>query len=103
MSASPFDDIHALIAGLPPMPAPALPPDPGLGRLGELLAWLSRWRGPRPTINRPILAIYAASHGVAGRPARRRRTGWPKGRAQGLRPSTWPSTARSATSWRGRP
>jgi nicotinate-nucleotide--dimethylbenzimidazole phosphoribosyltransferase len=49
------------------MGEPKVEPSPRLGRLGELAAWLSRWRaGPgAPRINRPILALYAGSHQVA--------------------------------------
>lgn len=63
----PFDDIRALIAGLPDMGEPKIEPSPRLGRLGELAAWLSGWRsGPgAPRIHRPILALYAGSHQVA--------------------------------------
>ena len=67
MSALPFDDIRALIAGLQAMGEPKIEPIPKLGRLGELAAWLSCWRpGPgAPRIHRPILALYAGSHQVA--------------------------------------
>jgi len=67
MSALPFDDIRDLIAGLPDMGEPKIEPNPRLGRLGELAAWLSCWRsGPgAPRIHRPILALYAGSHQVA--------------------------------------
>src|SRR5262245_22330779 len=67
MSVLPFDDIRALIAGLPPMGEPKVQPGPKLGRLGELGAWLSCWRlaSGAPRINRPILALYAGSHQVA--------------------------------------
>lgn len=67
MSALPFDDIRALIADLPPMGEPKVRANPALGRLGELGAWLSCWRSASgaPRIHRPILALYAASHGVA--------------------------------------
>ena len=67
MSALPFDDIRALIADLPPMGEPKVRANPALGRLGELGAWLSCWRSApgAPRIHRPILALYAASHGVA--------------------------------------
>jgi len=63
----PFDDIRALISGLPPMGEPKIEPSLRLGRLGELAAWLSCWRaGPgAPRIHRPILALYAGSHQVA--------------------------------------
>jgi nicotinate-nucleotide--dimethylbenzimidazole phosphoribosyltransferase len=67
MSALPFDDIRALIAGLPPMGEPKLQPSAKLGRLGELAAWLSCWRAGSgaPRIHRPILALYAGSNQVA--------------------------------------
>ena len=67
MSALPFDDIRALIADLPPMGEPKVRANPALGRLGELGVWLSCWRSApgAPRIHRPILALYAASHGVA--------------------------------------
>jgi nicotinate-nucleotide--dimethylbenzimidazole phosphoribosyltransferase len=64
MTASPFDDIKALIAGLPPAPPARAWPDPALGRLGEIAAWLAGWSGAeRPKILRPIVALYAGSHG----------------------------------------
>jgi nicotinate-nucleotide--dimethylbenzimidazole phosphoribosyltransferase len=67
MSVLPFDDIRALIAGLPPMGQPKVEPSPKLGRLSELAAWLSGWRSGQgaPRVNRPILALYAGSHQVA--------------------------------------
>lgn len=49
------------------MAAARVRPDPALGRLGELCAWLSCWRpGPgAPRIHRPIMALYAGTHQVA--------------------------------------
>jgi nicotinate-nucleotide--dimethylbenzimidazole phosphoribosyltransferase len=39
-----------------------------LGRLEEMAVWLAGWSGrPRPMILRPLLAIFAGSHGVAAR------------------------------------
>jgi nicotinate-nucleotide--dimethylbenzimidazole phosphoribosyltransferase len=71
MSVLPFDDIRALIADLPAMGEPKVRANPALGRLGELGAWLSCWRTApgAPRIHRPILALYAASHGVAAHSA----------------------------------
>ena len=71
MSTLPFEDIRSLAAGLQPTAAFVPRPDCALGRLGELAAWLSRWRaGPGPPrIRRPILALYAGSHAVAARSA----------------------------------
>lgn len=69
MSVLPFDDIRTLIADIPPMGAPKIRPDPALGRLGEIAAWLSCWRvgAGAPKVHRPILALYAGSHAVAAR------------------------------------
>jgi nicotinate-nucleotide--dimethylbenzimidazole phosphoribosyltransferase len=66
----PFDDIRTLISDAPAMGAPKLRPDPALGRLGEIAAWLSCWRVGAPQVHRPILALYAGSHAVAARSAR---------------------------------
>ena len=66
-SPSPLDDIRALIRDLPPADTEAraacaaLLPE-GLGRLGDHVAWLAGWRPGAPTIDRPIFALYAASH-----------------------------------------
>jgi nicotinate-nucleotide--dimethylbenzimidazole phosphoribosyltransferase len=71
MSVLPFDDIRTLIAEAPPMASPTIAPDPLLGRLGQIAAWLSCWRaGPgAPRVIRPILALYAGSHAVAAKSA----------------------------------
>jgi nicotinate-nucleotide--dimethylbenzimidazole phosphoribosyltransferase len=63
MAASPFDDIRALIAGLPQARPARLAADPALGRLGRIAAWLSRWgESERPRVLRPIVALYAGSY-----------------------------------------
>jgi nicotinate-nucleotide--dimethylbenzimidazole phosphoribosyltransferase len=63
--SAPFDDIRALLDDLPG-PAATPPPRRELGRLDEIAAWLSAWSGRTPpSVNRPIVAIYAGSHGVA--------------------------------------
>lgn len=74
---SPFDDIRALIKGAPQGDLAAeeaarehrrklmIPPD-GMGRLGELAVWMARWQGRNPPrIERPMVAVFASSHGVA--------------------------------------
>ena len=62
MTASPFDDIKALIAGLPEARPAGLVPDAAWGRLGRIAAWLSAWSASgKPRILRPIIALYAAS------------------------------------------
>ena len=75
----PFDDIRALIAGMPgPDEAAAAAvrerdrsltkPAGSLGRLEELAAWLAAWQGKgQPSIDRPLVCVFAASHGVAAR------------------------------------
>jgi nicotinate-nucleotide--dimethylbenzimidazole phosphoribosyltransferase len=74
MTASPFDDIKALIAGLPETPQGRLAADPSLGKLGRIAAWLSRWSGPdKPRVLRPVVALYAASHAEADAEALRER------------------------------
>jgi nicotinate-nucleotide--dimethylbenzimidazole phosphoribosyltransferase len=67
MTAAPFDDIKALIDQLQPAPESGYAADPALGRLGEIAAFLSRWRagGGKPRVLRPIVALYAGTHGVA--------------------------------------
>ena len=74
-----FDEIRGLIASLPG-------PDPDsakaaagvaaelrsqgeeLGRLAELVEWLAAWQGrARPALERPRIAVFAASHGIAAR------------------------------------
>jgi nicotinate-nucleotide--dimethylbenzimidazole phosphoribosyltransferase len=78
-SAIPFDDIRALVAGMPgPDEAAAaavarrdaaLTKPPGaLGRLEEIVVWLATWQGKAPpSVARPMVAIFAGNHGVAAR------------------------------------
>ncbi len=65
---APFDDILALLETLPGPAAVSAPRRRELGRLDEIAAWLSAWSGREPpAVNRPIVAVYAGGHGVAGR------------------------------------
>lgn len=76
MSGLPFDDIRALIRGMPGPDETAaeeaaarqkqlLKPEGALGRLEEIAVWLARWSGQaRPAITRPTVVIFAANHGV---------------------------------------
>ncbi|KAA0971733.1 nicotinate-nucleotide--dimethylbenzimidazole phosphoribosyltransferase [Aureimonas fodinaquatilis] len=80
MSATglPFDDIRALIGQ---MPGPDMrarhdarhrqeqltKPSGALGRLEEIAEWMAAWQGRAPTVNRPVVAIFAANHGVAAK------------------------------------
>ncbi|MES0868805.1 nicotinate-nucleotide--dimethylbenzimidazole phosphoribosyltransferase [Pseudovibrio sp. SCP19] len=76
-SALPFDDIRNLVGA---MPGPSLEaveavkkrdaqltkPLGSLGRLEELVEWLAAWQGlPMPKVTRPLVAVFAANHGVA--------------------------------------
>ncbi|MFG1213373.1 nicotinate-nucleotide--dimethylbenzimidazole phosphoribosyltransferase [Xanthobacter flavus] len=74
---SPFDDIRQLVATLPGPNEGAreaalarqeqlVKPPGALGRLEAIAAHLSAWQGnSMPTVNRPMVAVFAATHGVA--------------------------------------
>ena len=76
MTQAPFADIRALLDRLPPPDADAmaavearnaqlLKPSGALGRLEDLAVWLAGWQGRSPPrIDRPLVAIFAANHGV---------------------------------------
>lgn len=77
-SGLPFDDFRALIRDM-------RGPDDGaaakvralfakverragsLGRVAETAEWLAAWSGRAPTVNRPLVAIFAGNHGVVAR------------------------------------
>jgi nicotinate-nucleotide--dimethylbenzimidazole phosphoribosyltransferase len=77
--ASPFDDIRHLISIMPGPDEAAvavvrerernlIKPPGSLGRLEWLTEWLAAWQGrPQPSVTRPLVCVFAASHGVAGR------------------------------------
>jgi len=77
--ARPLDDIRALIAAMPgPDEAAAAAvrrrdrvltkPAGALGRLESIAEWLAAWQGKAPpTVARPLVAVFAANHGVAAR------------------------------------
>lgn len=76
--ARPFDDIRDLIANMPA-------PDPKamnvvrdiisagdgtlepLGTTGKYLEWLAGWQGRAPSIDRPLIAVFSGTHGVASK------------------------------------
>ena len=62
MTAAPFDDIRTLLQDMPSA-APQVAADPALGRLGEIAAFIHRWRG-QAVLHRPIVALYAGSIGA---------------------------------------
>lgn len=75
----PFDDIRNLVAQMPGSDEAAraaaaerqrqlVKPPGALGRLEEIAIRLAGWQGREiPQINRPTVAVFAATHGVAGR------------------------------------
>ena len=77
--AAPFADIRRLLAEMPgPDEAAAaairaqdarLTKPPGaLGRLEGLVEWLGTWQGKaKPTLDRPMVCVFAGSHGVVER------------------------------------
>jgi nicotinate-nucleotide--dimethylbenzimidazole phosphoribosyltransferase len=42
-------------------------PQGALGRLEELSAWLAFWQGAAPKLEKPLVCVFAANHGVAAR------------------------------------
>lgn len=77
--AGPFADIRGLIASMPgpdreaasavaEREARLTKPSGALGRLEHLVAWLGAWQGkPSPTLDRPLVCVFAGSHGVTAR------------------------------------
>ena len=75
----PFDDIRRLLADLPgpdeearsaalARDAVLTKPAGSLGRLEEVAAWVAAWQGrAKPMVKRPLVAIFAANHGIAER------------------------------------
>ncbi len=76
-SGLPFDDIRELFVLLPPAAetcvedvrarqAELVKPANSLGRVEQLVEWLAAWQArSRPTVAQPLVAIFAATHGVA--------------------------------------
>ncbi|TCT02252.1 nicotinate-nucleotide--dimethylbenzimidazole phosphoribosyltransferase [Aquabacter spiritensis] len=75
----PFDDIRHLVATMPGPDVLAraaalerqgalLKPPGALGRLEEIAVHLAAWQGKaRPTADRPMVAVFAGTHGVSAR------------------------------------
>jgi nicotinate-nucleotide--dimethylbenzimidazole phosphoribosyltransferase len=75
----PFDDIRNLVAQMPGPDEAAraaaaarqnqlVKPLGALGRLEEIAIQIAGWQGREvPVVNRPTVAVFAATHGVAGR------------------------------------
>lgn len=76
VSGIPFDDIRALCTMLPPADPVAMEAararlatvstPAALGRLEELAVWMAGWQGQAfPAVTRPLVAVFAGSHGIA--------------------------------------
>ncbi|ACK50303.1 nicotinate-nucleotide/dimethylbenzimidazole phosphoribosyltransferase [Methylocella silvestris BL2] len=77
--AAPLDSIRHLIGKMPPASeraaaaararqAELTKPQGSLGRLEEIAAFLASWQGkPSPTLDRPLVAVFAANHGVVAK------------------------------------
>jgi nicotinate-nucleotide--dimethylbenzimidazole phosphoribosyltransferase len=75
----PFDDVRGLLRMMPGADEDAAlqvrardreltKPAGSLGRLESLAAWVAAWQGTgKPTVQRPLVAIFAANHGVVAR------------------------------------
>jgi nicotinate-nucleotide--dimethylbenzimidazole phosphoribosyltransferase len=75
----PFEDIQELIADLPgpdfdaaaavrARDAVLTKPAKSLGRLEDIAEWMAAWQGrARPAVTRPLVAVFAANHGIAAR------------------------------------
>ncbi|WP_421724171.1 nicotinate-nucleotide--dimethylbenzimidazole phosphoribosyltransferase [Bauldia sp.] len=78
-SGLPFDDIRNLIATMPGPDGAAVEavrlrdalltkPPGSLGRLERIVEWLAAWQAkPQPSVDRPLVAIFAGNHGVVAR------------------------------------
>ena len=78
-SGLPFDDIRGLLRQLPgpdleaesvarSREARLVKPTGALARLEDISAWLAAWQGRTPpSIQRPMVAVFAGNHGVAAR------------------------------------
>jgi nicotinate-nucleotide--dimethylbenzimidazole phosphoribosyltransferase len=76
-SDKPFDDIRALVAAMPDFDREAAEaarrrndeltkPKGSLGRLETIAEWMAGWQArARPTVQRPMAAVFAGNHGVA--------------------------------------
>ena len=73
----PFDDFRALVVTLPGPDVAAVEavrernekltkPPGSLGRLESLAEWLAAWQGRAPAVTKPLVAVFAGTHGVTG-------------------------------------
>ena len=75
-SALPFDDFRTLLRNVPEANSFAGgrarerlnqigSAGAGLGRMADLAEWLATWSSRPPAVNRPLVALFAANHGIA--------------------------------------
>jgi len=67
MQAEPFDDIRSLVnrfAG-PDRTVSHIAAGSETGRGGDILRWMAGWSGRAPQVTRPLVAIFAGTHGIA--------------------------------------
>lgn len=75
-SGLPFDDFRALLKTLPEpdesararvasRTAELSAQGVSLGRLGDIAGWLAAWTGRNPQVLRPMVALFAGTHGLA--------------------------------------
>ena len=76
MTGRPFDDIRNLVSTMPSPDAPAIDGVRGimsanwdilrpLGKAAGYLEWLAGWQGRAPSIDRPLIAVFAGTHCVS--------------------------------------
>ena len=77
MTGRPFNDIRDLVASMPAPDSAAIKSVQAvtaidndvlrpLGNAAKYLDWLAGWQGRMPSIDRPLIAVFAGTHGVAG-------------------------------------
>lgn len=76
MTADPFDDIRDLVAAMPAPDNKAVEAARAImssqaerlhpfGNMSQSLEWLAGWQGRMPAIDRPLIAVFAGTHGVS--------------------------------------
>jgi len=75
-SGLPFDDIRNLVSSLPPLDEDAKVhtavqlanlPEESKGKLAEICTWLSASTGQSPSVNRPLVTLFAGTHALENR------------------------------------
>ena len=66
VSGLPFDDLRNLLRTLPDVARPAATVAGTGGRIGAITDWLASATGRAPRVTRPVVALFAGTHGVVG-------------------------------------